>query len=78
MKYSIDQLRQLDMNLVPNDFIYEDMLTVDDNNAAMGGVMKNEEIVQDIIEVVEEEVQEEDEGDTDETLTKLTAEEIHY
>ena len=78
MKYSIDQLRQLDMNLVPNDFIYEDMLTVDDNNAAMGGVMKNEEIVQDIIEVVEEEVQEEDEGDTDETLTKPTAEEIHY
>ena len=73
LKSSIDQLWQRD---VPNDFIFEDMLTVDDNIAVMGGVMTDEEIVQDIIEVVEEEVQERDEEDTDETLRKLTTEEI--
>ena len=38
--------------------------------------MTDEGIVLDIIEVVEEGVQEEDEEDTDETLTKLTTEEI--
>ena len=48
LKSSIDQLRQHDENLVPNYFIYEDMLTVDDNIAVMGGVMADEEIVQDI------------------------------
>ena len=39
--------------------------------------MTDEEIVQDVIKVVEEEVQEEDKEDTDGTLTKPTAEEIH-
>ena len=35
LKCSIDQLRQPDENLIPNYFIYEDMLTVDDNIAVM-------------------------------------------
>ena len=73
---SIDKSRQRDQNLVPNDFIYEDILTVDDNIAVMGGLMTDEEIVQDITEVVEVEVKEEDEEDTDETLTKPTTVEI--
>ena len=76
LKSSIDQLRQRDENLVPNDFICEDMLKVDGNIAVIEGVMTEEEIVQDIIEVAEEEVQEEDEKDIDETLTKSTTEEI--
>ena len=45
----IDQLRQRDENLIPNDFIYKDILTVDHNTANMGGVMTDEEIVQDLI-----------------------------
>ena len=77
MKSQIDHLRQRDENLVPNYFLCEDMLTVDDNIAVKGGKMTDEEIVQDIIKVVEEKVQEEDEEDTDETLTKPTTEEIH-
>ena len=40
LKISIDQLWQRDENLVPDDFIYEDMLTVDNNIEVMGGVMK--------------------------------------
>ena len=75
-KSSIDQLQQRDENLVPCDFIYEDMLKVDDNTAVMEGVMIYEEVVQETIEVLEEEVQEEDEEDIDEMLKKPTAEEI--
>ena len=45
----IDQLRQRDENLIPNDFIYKDILTVDHNIANMGGVMTDEGIVQDLI-----------------------------
>ena len=67
---------QRDENLVPNDFIYEDMLTVGDNIAVMGGLMPDEQIVRDIIEVVEEEVQEQDIENTDETITKPTTKEI--
>ena len=52
------------------------MLTVEDNIAVIGGVMTDEEIGQDIIEVVEEELQEEDEESTDENLMKPTTEEI--
>ena len=52
------------------------MLTVEDNIAVIGGVMADEEIGQDIIEVVEEELQEEDEESTDENLMKPTTEEI--
>ena len=62
-------------NLVPNDFIYEDMLTVDDNIAVMGGLITDEVIVQYIIEVLEEEVRE-DAEETNETLTKPMTEEI--
>ena len=76
-KSSIDQLRQRDENLIPNDFTYKDILTVDDDIAVMGGVTTDEEIVQDLIEVAEEEVQEEDEEVTNETITKPTTEEIH-
>ena len=75
-KSSIDQLRQRDENLIPNDFTYKDILTVDDDIAVMGGVMTDEEIVQDLIEAGKEEVQEEDEEVTDETITKPTTEEI--
>ena len=53
-KSSIDQLWQLDENPIPNDFTYEGILTVDDDIAVMGGVMTDEEIVQDLIEVAEE------------------------
>ena len=42
----------------------------------MGGLMTDEEIVQDLIEVAEEEGQEEDEQVTDEAITKPTTEEI--
>ena len=41
----------------------------------MGGIMTDEEIVQDLIEVAEEEKKEEDEV-TDETIMKPTTEEI--
>ena len=75
-KSSIDQLRQRDEYLIPNDFTYKDILTVDNDIAVMGGVMTDEEIVQDLIEVAEEEVEEEDEEVTDEKVTNLTAEEI--
>ena len=64
-KSSIDQLWQRDENLTPNDFTYKGILTGDDDIAVMGGVMTDEEFVQDLIEVAEEEVQEEDEGVTD-------------
>ena len=75
-KSSIDQLWQLYENPIPNDFIYEGILTVDDDIAVMGGIMTDEEIVQDLIEVAEEDVQEEDEQVTDETITKPTTEEF--
>ena len=75
LKSSIDQLWLRNENLVPNDFIYEDMLTVDDNIAVMGGLITDEVIVQYIIEVLEEEVRE-DAEETNETLTKPTTEEI--
>ena len=75
-KSSIDQLRQRDKNLIPNEFTYKDFLTSDDDIAVMGGVITDQEIVQDLIEVAEEEVQEEDEEVTDETITKPTTEEI--
>ena len=42
LKSSIDQLRQSDQNLVLNNFIYKDILTVDDKIAVLGGVMINE------------------------------------
>ena len=75
-KSSIDQLRQRDKNLIPNEFTYKDFLTADDDIAVMGGVITDQEIVQDVIEVAKEEVQEEDEEVTDETITKPTSEEI--
>ena len=52
-KSSIDQLRQRDENLIPNDFTNKDNWTVDDGIAVMGGVMIDEEIVLDLIEVAE-------------------------
>ena len=52
------------------------MSTVGDNIAVMGGLMPDEQIVRDIIEVVEEEVQEQDIENTDETITKPTTKEI--
>ena len=51
LKSSTDQLQQRNENLVPNDFIYKGILTVDNNVAVMGGVMTDEEIVQDKIEM---------------------------
>ena len=75
-KSSIDQLRQLDENLTPNDFTYKGILKFDDDIAVMGGAMTDEEIIQDLIEVAEEELQEEDEEVTDKTITKPTTEEI--
>ena len=62
-KSSIGQLRQRDENLIPNDFTYKDILTVDDDIAVMEGVMTDEEIVQNLIEI-------------DGTITKPTTEEI--
>ena len=75
-KSSIDQLRQRDENVIPNDFTYKDIVTVDDDIAVMGSVITDEEIGQDLIELAEEEVQGEDEEVTDETITKPTTEEI--
>ena len=66
---------QRDENFISNEFTYKDILTVDDDIAVMGGVMTNEEIVQDLIEVAVEEVQEENEEVTDETITKPTTDE---
>lgn len=57
---SIDQSRQRDDNLFPNDFLYKDIVMFDDNIAVIGGEMTGEEIVHNIIENVEEEFQEED------------------
>ena len=77
LKNSIDQLRQRDKDLVPEDFTYEDMLTIDDDVSVMRGVMTDEDIVQDIVEVVEEETQEEEGNEMlDETVTKPTTEEV--
>ena len=45
MKSSIDQFRQQNENLVPKDFIYKDMLTLDENIEVMKGVMADEEIM---------------------------------
>ena len=66
-KSSVDQLWQSDENLIPNDFtesysewLYKDILTVDDDIAVLGGVMTGEEIVQDLIEAAKEDVQEEE------------------
>ena len=42
-KSLIDQLRQRDENLIPKNFTYKDILTVDDDFAVMGGVMTDEE-----------------------------------
>ena len=68
-KSSIEPLRQRDENFIPNDFTYNDILTVDNDIAIMGGVMTDEEIVLDLNEVAEEEVEEEDKEVTDKTLT---------
>ena len=76
IKSSIDQLQQRDENLVSNDFLYKDMLTVDHNIAVMREVMTDQELARDIIEVADEELQEEDKEDTDGTLTKPMTEEI--
>lgn len=57
---SIDQSRQRDDNLFPNDFLYKGIVMFDDNIAVIGGEMTGEEIVHNIIENVEEEFQEED------------------
>ena len=65
-KSSIDELWQRDENLIANDFTYKDILTVDNDIAVMG----DKEIVQDLIEVAKEDVQEQDEEVTDETITK--------
>ena len=68
-KSSIEQLRQRDEDFIPNDFTYNDILTVDNDIAIMGGVMTDEEIVLDLNEVAEEEVEEEDNEVTDKTIT---------
>ena len=75
-KSSIDELWQRDENLIANDFTYKDILTVDNDIAVMRGVMTDEEIVQDLIEVAEEEVQEEDKEVANKMITKPTTEEI--
>ena len=76
IKSSIDQLQQRNENLVSYDFLYKDMLTVDHNIAVMREVMTDGELAQGIIEVADEELQEEDNEDTDGTLTKPMTEEI--
>ena len=77
LKNSIDQLRISDKDLVPEDFTYEDMLINDNDVSVMGGVMTDENIVQDIVKVVEEETQEEEGKEmSDETVTKPTAKEV--
>ena len=62
-KNSVHQLRQRES--YSDGFTYKHILTVDDDTAVMGGVMTDDEIAQDLIEVAEEEVQEEDEEVTD-------------
>ena len=62
-KSSIGQLQQRDENLIPNDFTDKGISTVDDDISVMGGVMTDEEIVQDLIEI-------------NGTITKPTTEEI--
>ena len=74
-KSLIDQWRQCDENLIPNDFTYKDISTVDNDIAVMGGVTIDYKILQVIIEVAEENVQEEGEV-TDERITKPTTVEI--
>ena len=64
---------QRNRNLILNDFIYKDILTVDDDIAVMGDIMSDEEILRDLIKVAEEEVQEQV---TTETIMKPTTEEI--
>ena len=76
IKSSIDQLQQRNENLVSYDFLYKDMLTVDHNIAVMREVMTDEELAWGINEVADEELQEEDNEDTDGTLTKPMTEEI--
>ena len=77
LKNSIDPIHQRDKDLVPEDFTYEDMLTIDDDVSVMGGVMTDEGIVQDIVEVVEEETQEEEGNEmSDEMVTKPATEEV--
>ena len=57
---SIDQSRQPDDNLFPNEFLYKDIVMFDNNIAVIGGEMADEEIVHNIIEDIEKELQEED------------------
>ena len=57
---SIDQSRQRDDNLFPNEFLYKDIVMFDNNIAVIGGEMADEEIVHNIIEDIEKELQEED------------------
>ena len=71
-KSSIDQLQQCNENLIWNDFTYKDILTADNDIAVMG----DEEIVQDLIEVAKEDVPEEDEEVTDETIAKPRADKL--
>ena len=75
-KSSIDQLWQRKKNLIQNDFTYKDIYTIDNDIAVMGGLMTDEEIVQDLIKVAEEEVQEEAEEVTDETIIRPRTKEI--
>ena len=71
-KSSIDQLQQCNENLIWKDFTYKDILTADNDIAVMG----DKEIVQDLIEVAKEDVQEEDEEVTDETITKTRTDKL--
>ena len=63
LRESLDQLQQHDEDFVPEDFRYDDLLTVDDDVAVMGGVMTEEEILQEIRE--NETVEEEEEEETE-------------
>ena len=57
---------------MPEGFRYDDLLTVDDDVAIMGGVMTEEEILQEIRENETVEVDEEDRDDEDEIAVKPT------
>ena len=48
-KSLIDQWRQWDENLIPNDFTYKDISTVDSDFAVMGGATIDDKILQVII-----------------------------
>ena len=76
LKESLDQLQQHDEDFVPEDFRYDDLLTVDDDVAIMGGVMTEEEILLEIRENETVEEDEEDSDDEDEISVKPT-QEIH-